>query len=112
VRRRLGAAIDVGVAVLAGTDLAVPHGAVAAEALRLADYGLTPEQALHAVADGAYDYLGVPHGFEPGMTADAVLVAADPGRDLRVLRRPRLVMRRGRPVVGELPEPTGDAGFS
>lgn len=105
VGARLAGAVDAGVAVLAGTDLAVPHGAVAEEAIRLGDYGLTAEQALHAVTDSAYDYLGVPHGFAPGMPADAVLFEDDPGRDLVVLRRPWLVMRRGRVIAGRMPDP-------
>lgn len=106
VRSRLAGALAAGVAVLAGTDLAVPHGAVAEEAIRLTGYGLTAEQALHAVTTAAYDYLGVPHGFAPGMPADAVLVGDDPVRDLTVLRRPRLVLRRGRVITGRLSEPS------
>jgi imidazolonepropionase-like amidohydrolase len=95
-------AVDAGVAVLAGTDLALPHGKVAAEALRLAEYGLSPAQAVHAVGEAAYDYLGVEAGFRPGLSADAVLLAADPVGDLRLLLNPVVVMRAGVAIVGRL----------
>jgi imidazolonepropionase-like amidohydrolase len=98
----LAFAADAGVAVLAGTDLALPHGRVAAEALRLKEYGLSPAQAVDAVGDAAYRYLGVAAGFNPGLPADAVLFAGDPASDLQLLLQPVLVMRAGVAIVGEL----------
>ncbi len=102
VRGQLAPAVAAGVAVLAGTDLAIPHGAVAAEAARLTEYGLTNEQALHAVSRAAYDYLGIEGGFAPGQSADLVLFAENPLHDLTELQRPAHVMRAGRVVIGSL----------
>ena len=95
----LAEAVDAGVAVLAGTDVEVRHGQVAKEALRLIDYGLSPEQAVHAVSSAAYSYLGVNAGFEPGNLADAVLFRRDPVADPTELLRPALVMRAGRLII-------------
>jgi imidazolonepropionase-like amidohydrolase len=85
-----------GVAVLAGTDLAVPHGQVAQEAAELTAAGLSPEAAVAAVSTAAYDYLGVSPGLVAGAPADAVFFDADPREDLTVLSRPSLVLRHGR----------------
>jgi len=94
----LGFALDAGVSVLAGTDLAVAHGKVAKEAIRLIDYGLSPAQAVHAVGRAAYDYLGIETGFEAGRPADAVLFPVDPADDPSTLLEPQLVIRAGRTV--------------
>jgi len=88
----------LGVTVLAGTDLAVPHGRVAEEALALRDAGLSTEAALAAVTTAAYDYAGVDRGFEPGRRADVVFVAADPLESLATLLEPVAVFRLGRRV--------------
>lgn len=98
----LGFALDAGVAVLAGTDLAVAHGAVAREAVRLVDYGLSAAQAVHAVSQGAYDYLGIEPVLAPGTPADVVLFANDPADEPQLLFEPRLVMRAGRTICGSL----------
>lgn len=98
----LGEAIDAGVAVLTGTDLALPHGQVAREAIRMVDYGLSAAQALHAATGAANDYLGFGAGFVPGNPADLVLFDGDPANDLGLLLSPVLVMRAGRVFVGEV----------
>lgn len=98
----LATAADAGVAVLCGTDLALGHGRVAAEALRLIDYGFTASQAVDAVGEAAYRYLGVAFGFRPGLPADAVLFAANPAADPRQLLEPEIVLRSGAIVVGSL----------
>ncbi len=95
-------AVDAGVSVLAGTDLALQHGSVATEAIRLTQYGLSTSQALHSVTRAAYDYLGVEAGFSPGLPADAVFFDEDPVNDLSVLLDPRVVIRAGHVVVGRL----------
>ncbi len=102
VRSVLAAAVEAGVAVLTGTDLAVPHGAVAREAARLVDYGLSAQQAVRAVTKAAYDYLGVAAGFEVGASADLVLCEADPRLDITALQRPAHVMRAGRVVFSSI----------
>ena len=88
----------LGVTVLAGTDLAVPHGRVAVEAVALRDAGLSTAAALAAVSTSAYAYAGVDRGFRPGAVADVVFVDADPMEELETLLTPRLVIRAGRVV--------------
>jgi imidazolonepropionase-like amidohydrolase len=100
VRELLAGAPSAGVTVLAGTDIEVPHGGVATEALRLADYGLATDDVVHALTRAAYDYLGSDHRFEPGGHADVLFFDADPREDLSVLQRPVLGLRHGEVVVG------------
>jgi len=100
VRQLLAGAPEAGVTVLAGTDLQLPHGGVAAEALRLHEYGLTASQVVDALTVTAYEHLGTPWGFEPGQRADVVFLDADPRQDLTALARPVLALRLGRAVVG------------
>jgi imidazolonepropionase-like amidohydrolase len=100
IRDLLPSASGLGVSVLAGTDLHLAHGAVAAEAVRLVEYGLTPEAALRAVSGEAYDYLGQRgRGFAPGLPADVVFFDTDPRDDIGALTRPVLAIRHGRVVV-------------
>jgi len=96
VRELLPEAERLGITVLAGTDLAVPHGKVALEAIRLHELGLSKPAALRAVSIAAHDYLGVDHGFAPGMPANAVFLADDPRDHLETLLEPQLVVRSGR----------------
>jgi imidazolonepropionase-like amidohydrolase len=102
VRELLADAPSTGVSVLAGTDIEVPHGGIAAEAFKLADYGLAPADVVHATTSAAYDYLGSDHRFEPGGHADVLFFDADPRDDLSVLERPVLGLRHGEVVVGSL----------
>ena len=95
VRHLLPGAAALGVHVLAGTDLHLPHGGVAAEAKRLADFGLAPADALAAVTSSARRYFDRPNRLEEGDEADLVVVPGDPRDDLGVLARPTLVMRSG-----------------
>jgi imidazolonepropionase-like amidohydrolase len=99
VRDLLPEAERLGITVLTGTDLAVPHGKVAHEAIRLHELGLSKQAALHAVTTAAFDYLGIEHGFSPGMPADAVFFANDPREHLETLLGPQLIVRSGR-VIG------------
>jgi imidazolonepropionase-like amidohydrolase len=99
VRELLPEAERLGMTVLAGTDLAVPHGKVAFEAIRLRELGLSTSAALHAVTRAAYDYLGVAHGFAPGATADVVFVRDDPRENLETLLDPMVIIRSGRIVT-------------
>ncbi|MGI9595209.1 MAG: amidohydrolase family protein [Acidimicrobiales bacterium] len=102
VRQLLADAPAAGVSVLAGTDLEIPHGGVALEAMKLADYGLAPVDVVHAATDAAYDYLGSDHSFEAGGHADVLFFDADPRDDLTVLQRPVLGLRHGAVVVGSI----------
>ncbi len=96
VRELLPEAERLGVTILAGTDLAVPHGKVALEAIRLHELGLSARGALHAVTTAAHDYLGIDYGFSPGKPANAVFVDADPRDHLPTLLDPRVIIRAGR----------------
>jgi imidazolonepropionase-like amidohydrolase len=106
VRELLPEAERLGLTVLAGSDLAVPHGKVAYEAIRLHELGLSRPAAFRAVGAAAYEYLGVDHGFTPGMPADAVFVDADPNEDLTTLLEPRVIVRSGRIVRDRTDQPT------
>jgi imidazolonepropionase-like amidohydrolase len=99
VRDLLPEAERLGVTVLTGSDLAVPHGAVAREAIRLHELGLGGRAALHAATRAAYEYLGFDHGFRPGMPADVVFVRDDPSEHLETLLNPAVVIRAGRTVA-------------
>jgi Amidohydrolase family len=111
VRELLAGAPEAGVTVLAGTDLQLPHGGVAAEALRLNHYGLGAAQVVEALTTAAYTYLGTGWGFDPGHRADVVFLDTDPHEDLSALGRPVLALRHGRAVVGAGLLPAGfDAG--
>ncbi len=92
----LPVAEGLGVHVLAGSDLAVPARRVAAEAIRLAQCGLSAGAAVAAVSTAAYRAVGAEAGFRPGLPADAVFFDRDPREDPTVLARPALVLRRGR----------------
>lgn len=89
-------ALDAGVHVLAGTDLVGTPADVAAEALRLADYGLSASQVLASVSTGGFAATGRDPGFSIGSPADAVFFAESPLEELGVLNHPGAVIRRGR----------------
>lgn len=96
LRDLLPEAERLGVIVLAGTDLSVPHGEIAREAIRLHELGLSKPAALHAVTAAAYEYLGVERRFAHGASADAVFVRDDPRECLETLLDPQMIIRAGR----------------
>jgi imidazolonepropionase-like amidohydrolase len=98
LRALLPEAERLGVTILTGTDLSVPHGAVAEEAIKLRDYGLSAQAALAAVSSDAYDYLGADGRLAPGAPANAVFFADDPRDHLETLRSPQVIIRAGRLV--------------
>lgn len=102
VREILAGAPELGVSVLAGSDIEVAHGDIATEAMRLGEYGLPADAVVHATTSAAYDYLGSSHSFEAGGSADVLFFEADPRDDLAVLARPVLGLRHGEVVVGSL----------
>lgn len=95
VRRLLPLAAEAGVLVLAGTDLAGAPSDVVAEAMKLAEYGLSNRQALEAVSMSAFAATGHAADFRPGSVADAVLFSEDPQQNLDALRYPSQVIRSG-----------------
>jgi hypothetical protein len=98
MRVNLPLAEELGVTVLAGTDMAVPPGEVSTEALRLFEYGLSNEAAAKATTTNAFDYIGRPNRPQPGAEADVVFFDDNPFDNVAVLTRPRLILRRGKAV--------------
>ncbi len=95
----LGHAVESGVHVLAGTDLAVPHGHVAVEAIAMAEAGLGIEAALEALTRTGRAYAGLGDPWADGAPADLVAVAGDPREDPSTLLDPVVVMRHGQLIV-------------
>lgn len=100
MRTNLPIAEAAGLTVLAGTDMAVPHGEVSIEAARLHEYGLSHRAATAAASTAAYDYVGRDRRLAPGSPADAVFFPDDPFGDVSILREPSIVIHRGRVVHG------------
>jgi imidazolonepropionase-like amidohydrolase len=96
MRETIPIAEDLGVVLLAGTDLAIPHGQVAQEAIRLKEFGLSDKAATQAASTNAYTYVGRHNSITPGETADVVFVAQNPYEDVRTLLHPELIIRRGK----------------
>jgi imidazolonepropionase-like amidohydrolase len=94
------AAFEAGVPVFAGTDAGggIVHGRIRDEVRALHQAGLPAEEALAAASWRARAWLGLPC-IEEGASADVVVYDADPRADLDALRRPQLMILRGR-VVG------------
>jgi imidazolonepropionase-like amidohydrolase len=96
VRDTVGAAVEAGIPIYAGSDAGggIQHGRLVDEILALRTAGLTGAQALAAASWTARDWLGVP-GLIPGAPADLLVTRADPRRDPDTLRHPQLLMLRG-----------------
>lgn len=94
--QRVGAALEAGVPVFAGTDAGgmVAHGRIADEVSALGRIGMSPTAALGAASWTAREWLGRP-SLEHGASADFVCYTADP-REPGVLNHPDLVVLRGR----------------
>ncbi len=97
-RETIRAAYDAGVPIYAGTDAGgvLPHGLIAQEVAELADYGLSPVDALGAASWRARSWLDMPASLAEGDPADFVVYDADPLTDLSVLAQPRRIVLRGR----------------
>ena len=98
-RETVGAAIEAGIPVYAGTDAGggIAHGELAAEIVALAGHGLTPVDAIGAASWRARAWLGWP-SLSEGAPADLVGYPVDPRENLDVLRSPGLIVLRGRVV--------------
>ncbi len=95
LRTLLPQALEAGVRVLAGTDLVGAPADVAAEAIRLGDYGLSNRQVVEAVSTAAFIATDRPAEFDVGAPADAVLFAANPIDSLGILNHPARIIRLG-----------------
>lgn len=98
MRENLPIAEAAGCTVLAGTDMAVPHGEVSAEAARLNEFGLSHRAATQAASTAAYSYVGRDASLGIGAPADVVFFRNDPFLDVTELAHPAIVIRRGRIV--------------
>jgi imidazolonepropionase-like amidohydrolase len=95
----IGAAVDAGVPVFAGTDAGgqVGHGLIGTEVGLLAGVG-GAGFALGAASWRAREWLGA-SGVVDGAPADLVAYDADPRLDVRITKHPALVVLRGRVVT-------------
>lgn len=99
VRQTVGAAVEAGVPVYAGTDAGggIPHGRIVDEIIALHGVGLDPTAAIGAASWAARKWLGW-QDLVDGAPADIVGYAADPRDDLAVLHSPSRMLLRGRLV--------------
>jgi len=94
---RMAAARDAGVPVYAGSDAGsmIAHGRIADEVEALKGIGMSATHALGAACWDARRWLGRP-ALDHGAPADLLCYAEDPLSGPDVLRRPDLVLLRGR----------------
>ncbi|WP_156765879.1 amidohydrolase family protein [Mycobacterium sp. E342] len=94
---RIAAARDAGVPIYAGSDAGtmVAPGRIADEVEALKGIGMSPAEALGAACWDARRWLGRP-GLDHGAPADLLCYAQDPRSGPHVLRRPDLVILRGK----------------
>lgn len=97
----IGAAVDAGIPVYAGTDAGggITHGRIADEVAALVGVGMSAHDALGAACWDARAWLGDPGPVE-GASADLLVHATDPRTGPDVLRTPEHVLLRGVRVGG------------
>ena len=98
VESLLGPALEAGVRVLTGTDLAIPSADVSREAVRLWEMGLPAPDVVRSATLSGFDSLEGRGGFEVGSPATVAFFADDPTADPRALMHPDLVIKNGEVV--------------
>jgi imidazolonepropionase-like amidohydrolase len=92
-------ALEAGVTIVNGSDVGVfAHGDNARELELLVDYGMKPVLALRSATSAAAKVLhldGKLGEVKPKLLADLIAVEGDPTRDIKTLRKVRLVMKGG-----------------
>ncbi|MGH3936824.1 MAG: amidohydrolase family protein [Pseudonocardiaceae bacterium] len=98
VRDTVGAAIEAGVPVYAGSDAGggIAHGRLVDEIVALRTVGMDGVRALAAASWASREWLGVA-GLVAGAPADLLVTRSDPRLDPNALRDPVLLLLRGRP---------------
>ncbi|MGH8913084.1 MAG: amidohydrolase family protein [Acidimicrobiia bacterium] len=94
----LALAVEAGVHVLTGTDLAIGSHHVAMEAIRLWEMGMDGAAVVDSASSAGFRATGRPSAFGVGDPANAIFFAEDPVLDPRVLAHPEHVIRLGRIV--------------
>ena len=93
------AALEAEVTIVNGSDIGVfAHGEGVKELEMLVDYGMTPVQALKAATSAAAKALHMEAKIgtvKAGLLADLIAVEGDPTKDIKSLRKVRLVMKGG-----------------
>jgi imidazolonepropionase-like amidohydrolase len=97
IRQTVGAALEAGIPVYAGTDAGggIEHGRIVDEIVALRDMGMTTSAAIGSASWAAREWLGF-RGIEEGAAADVIAYDQDPRADLNALRNPSRIILRGR----------------
>jgi len=101
-------AMHHGVPIAAGTDAGTPfnpHGSIVPELALMVKAGMSPLEAIRAATSTAARVLGLHEEtgrIAPGLAADLIAVAGDPGERIEALDAVRLVIAKGRIAVNRL----------
>ncbi len=95
LRTMLPLAAEIGVTVMAGSDLAIAPGLIGREVSALTRYGFPVEAAIDGASELGAAAVGIDAGFRPGMSADLVAFGGDPFADPSVLEHPVVVISGG-----------------
>ena len=101
-------AMRLGVPIAAGTDAGTPlnpHGSIVPELALMVKAGMAPLEVISAATATAARALGLEHEvglIAPGLAADLVAVAGNPGERIEALDDVRLVVTNGRIALNRL----------